>query len=321
MMHRRTLLLFVTVARCIPAAQEFNGSAERPQSIAEQLERSRLSPDQKDRVAKLVELRDYKAAETILVQAIEANPQDAGLLTLAARIFLLDKNPLNAAIAFKKAAKLGPLSPADRFSLAIAYIGIRKGSWARPELERLAEADPKDPLYQYWLARVDYDQHLYDSAVQRLRGVTKSHPDFTRAWDNLGLSLEGTGQLSEAAISYRHALRLNREQTPHSPWPPLNLGTLLTRTGELHEAEELLREAVQYDQNVAEAHHRLGVNLHKQNRKQDAIVELRRAIELDPSATEPLYALGQIYREQGNTAAAAEAFQRFKALKRAKRGM
>ncbi len=255
------------------------------------------------------------------MQAIELNPSAADLLSVAARIFLLDRNPMNAAIALKKAEKLRPLQSAERFSLALAYIGVGKGAWAKPELEHLADADPKNVLYPYWLARIDYDQHMYTAAVQRLQAVTAANSDFWRAWDNLGLSLVGSGQLSEAITSYRTAVRLNRNQAVRSPWPALNLGTLLTRTGALIEAEELLREALQYDQNLAVAHGRLGVNLRKQGKIESAVVEFRRATELDPSATEPLYSLGQIYREQGQTKAAAEAFEKFRILKSSKRGM
>lgn len=294
---------------------------ERPTPILEQVEQSPLPAASKQQVRSAIEGKDYKTAETILVRAIEENPKAPELLTLAARVFVMDKNPANAAIAFKKAERLRPLSPADRFLLAMAYIGMGRSTWARPELRKLAEVDPANPVYPYWLARLDYDDHQYGEAVRRLRAVTASNPGFLKAWDNLGLSLEGTGELKDAVASYREAVRLNARQKNPSPWPPLNLGTLLTRMGELKEAEALLREAVGYDARLAEAHYRLGVNLHKQAQDEAAVAQLRQAVELDPSAPEPLYTLGQLYRERGDAVAAAEAFDRFKAVKKARRGI
>jgi tetratricopeptide (TPR) repeat protein len=289
-------------------------------TIAERLNQAPLAAEQKAQVRKALESRDYKAAETILVRAIDANPKSADLLVLAARVFFVDNNPANTAIALKKAEKIRPLNPDEKFTLSMAYIGIGKGAWARPELDRLAAADPRNTLYPYWLARIDYDEHMYDAAIARLEVVTKSSPTFFRGWDNLGLAYEGIGKLEAAVASYKEAVRLNRDQSPHSVWPPLNLGSLLTKMGDLKAAEELLREAVGYDPKLGEAHYRLGSNLHKQGREDDAVTELRRAAELDPSATEPLYLLGQIYRVQGKPAEADQVFERFKELKKKRRG-
>ncbi len=285
--------------------------------IGEALERTPLTIETRAKVSRALETKDYRTAETILVKAIDADPKSPDVLTLAASVFFLDKNPMNTAVALKKAEKLRPLAEQERFLLAMAYVGMGRGAWARPELEKL----PKKPRYEYWLARIDYDDHKYHEAVARLRSVTAAEPSFMRAWDNLGLSLEGTGQLDEAAASYREAIRLNRTGENPSAWPPLNLATLLTRKGELKEAEELIEEALRYDPNLAEAHYRLGVNLRRQGRTEPAIAELRRASELNPGAAEPLYALGQILHEQGDDAAATQAFNRFRELKKKQRGM
>lgn len=302
---------------CLAAAVAGQPAVE---TMAERVNRAPLPAEQKEKVRKALETRDYRTAETILVKAIGDNPNSADLLVLAARVFFVDNNPANTAIALKKAEKIRPLDQDERFTLSMAYIGVGKGAWARPELDRLAAADPQNTLYPYWLARIDYDEHLYDAAIARLQFVTKSNPGFVRGWDNLGLSLEGIGKLEQAVASYKEAVRLNRDQTPRSAWPPLNMGALLTKMGDLKTAEELLREAVGYDPKIGEAHYRLGLNLHKQNREDEAAGELRRATELDPSATEPLYVLGQIYRSQGNSAAADQAFERFKELKKKRRG-
>jgi tetratricopeptide (TPR) repeat protein len=272
-----------------------------------------------ERLRRALESRDYIGAETLLVHAIEAHPDSPELLAFAARVFLLGKDPMNAAIAFKKAERIRPLDSPDRFSLAMAYLGIGKGAWARPELEKLAAADPGNTTYMYWIARIDYDEHKYDEAVRRLREVTRVQPGFMKAWDNLALSLEGAGALNEAVASYRQAVRLNREGTSHSPWPPLNLGTLLTRMDSLEDGETLIREAIGYDPGLAEAHFRLGTSLHKQKKNDAAIAELKRAAELDAANPQPFYILGQIYLERGDKASSTAALERFKELKKRQR--
>jgi tetratricopeptide (TPR) repeat protein len=287
--------------------------AQEPE-ILERLRQTAIPAEQKDRVRAALEAKDYKTAESILVGIINSDAKTADVLTLTARVFFLDKDLMNTAIAMKKADKIRPLMAADRFTLAMAYIGMKKGAWARPELERLLTIDKKNWLYTYWLGRLEYDDGKYDRAITRLRSVTVENPTYMRAWDNLGLALEGSGDLEGALASYRQAVKLNREQTLHAAWPHLNLGSLLSKMGQLKEAEEQLREAVGNDERLAEARHQLGVLLHKGGRDDEAIVELKRATELNPQLAGPVYVLGQIYRARGNTKAADEAFARFKAL-------
>ena len=314
------LLAFGSTAVFAQPVKDIPVAGERAVPILEQLKSSPLAAAEKDKALKAYAAHDVATVEKILVQAIEADPKSSDLVLLAARLFFLDRNPENAAIAFKKAEKIKPLTTPDRFTLAMAYIGIGKGEWARPELTRLATETPQSALYPYWLARIDYDQRNYAAASERLRGVLKTNPNFTKAWDVLGLSLEGDGKLEEAITSYTEAVRLNREQKPQSAWPPLNLGTLLTKMDRLKEGEVLLREAVGFEVKLAEARYRLGVNLHKQSKDDEAVVEFKRAMELNPAAPESLYILSQIYRSRGDTKAADDALAQFKDLKKVKRG-
>jgi tetratricopeptide (TPR) repeat protein len=317
----RVFAMILLVTGPAAAQQEFVVGPDAAAAIAEYLDKTPLSGEQKQKIREAVTARQYRSAEEILVNAIDGGANSPDLLIAAARVFLLDKNPTNAAIAFKKAEKLRPLSPPERFQLAMAYIAIGRGKWARPELNRLAEGDPKNLIYSYWLGRLDYDDHEYEWAVRHFRAVTAGNPQYMRAWDNLGLSLEGTGHLDDAVASYKEAVRLNRKHAPPSPWPPLNLGTLLTKMDKLKESEEYLREALQYDEKLGQAYYRLGVNLHRQDRDGEALPALQRATELDPDDPEPLYALGQIYRNRGDMDSAGKVFAKFRELKKKQRGM
>jgi tetratricopeptide (TPR) repeat protein len=319
-MNGRFALLICMAAGLGCGQQELPVGTEGTGTIFEKLQKAPLAGEQKQRVRQAIEARDYRTAEVILVHAIDANPKSPELLILSAGVFLLDKNPLNAAIALKKAERMQQLAAADRFSLAMAYIAMSKREWARNELNRLAAAEPGNSLYPYWLARLDYDDQQFESAVRRLRNVTSASPAFTKAWDNLGLSLEGIGELDQAVASYREAVRLNRNGSAPSPWPPLNLGTLLMKMGELKGAEECLRDAVRYDPKLSKAHYRLGMNLHQQRRDTEAIPELRQAADLDPSDPEPWYTLGRIYESRSESSFAADAFRRFETLKKNRRG-
>jgi Flp pilus assembly protein TadD len=266
-----------------------------------------------------LQARDYVRAEKVLVKAIDRNPKAASLLTLAGSIFFLDGQYMNAAIAIKKAEKLAPVDNATRFTLAMAYVRLNRRDWARPELAKLAQADSRNALYPYWQARLDYDDQLFAAAVEKLQKAIELNPDYMKAYDNLGLSLEAMGKLEEAVRAYEKANELNSRQKPGSPWPPLNLGILLTRMGRYDEAERYLRESAGYDGRFSQPHYRLGIVFEKRGKPAEAVEELKRSTALDPSYAEPWYALGRMYQRLGDGKSASEALSEFQKLKKKQR--
>ena len=291
----------------------------RPMPTLEQ-EISAIPPPWKVRPAaseidKALAARDYERAERLLADAIARQPESRQLLTQIANVFMLDRKPLNAAIALKKAEALGPLDNPARLQLALAYIAMKRGEWARPELERLSRAETANVIYPYWLARLDYDAGQYAAAIRRLQDVVVQAPAFTRAHDNLGLCYEALNQIDDAVPHFREAVRLNRlDDKARSAWPALNLGILLRTRGELEEAETLFREALTYDRHFAPAYYQLGAVLEQEGRMDDAVKALREAVSADPRYPEPYYALSRVYRRQSRTADADAAMTTFKRL-------
>ena len=271
-------------------------------------------------IDKALAARDYERAERLLANAIARQPSSRQLLIQIAGVFMTDRKPLNAAIALKKADAISPLENDARLQLALAYIAMRRGEWARPELERLAVAEPASVIYRYWLARLDYDAAQYAVAIRRLQDVVAQAPTFTRAHDNLGLCYEALNQSDEAIPHYREAVRLNRvDDKARSGWPPLNLGILLRSRGELEEAEAMFREALTYDQHFAPGYYQLGALLEQRGRVDEAVKALRQATSADSAYPEPYYALSRIYRRQGHIAEADAAMATFERLHDARR--
>lgn len=254
---------------------------------------------------------DWPRAEQLLAEAIERSPRSAALLKQIAGVFLVDRRPLNAAIALKKAEALAPLDPESRLRLVLAYVAMGQREWARPELERLVAAAPETAIYHYWLGRLDYDAGQYAAAVGHLQAAASRDPSFPRTFDNLGLCYEALNQIDAAITQYREAVRLNRLAPDPSPWPAINLGSALARGGAYEEAEALLREAVRIDPAAAPAQYHLGTVLEQTNRPDEAIQALRAAADADPAYADPLYALARIYRRQGRTADADAALAAF----------
>jgi tetratricopeptide (TPR) repeat protein len=230
-------------------------------------------------------------------------------------ILFLDGQYLNSAIAWKKAEAIASLDDQSRFSLAMAYLRLNRPDWGRDELQRLSQGDPQNPLYLYWLAKLDYDARAYTAAISRLRRVIELDPNMMRAYNNLGLCYDSLGRFDEAIRSFTRAIELNRRQEQPSAWPALNLAASLISLNRLDEAVARLHEALSYNPKFPQAHYQLGLVLEKERKFEEAIAPLQRAIELDPLYPEPHYTLGRIYQRQGKREEAQEQIEKFKQLR------
>ena len=278
-----------------------------------------LEPSRSAELEGALNRRDYKRAETILVEETQRDPtsaRTAKLYTLLGHILFLDGQYLNSAIAWKKAEAIASLDDQSRFSLAMAYLRLNRRDWARDELQRLSQGNPQNPLYLYWLAKLDYDARAYTPAISRLRRVIELDPNMMRAYNNLGLCFDALGQFDEAIQSFSRAIELNRRQEQPSPWPPLNVAASLISLNRLDEAVARLHEALTYNPRFPQAHYQLGLVLEKEGKFNEAIVPLQQAIELDPLYPEPHYTLGRIYQRQGKREEAQEQIEKFKKLRK-----
>src|SRR6266849_1908590 len=181
--------------------------------------------------------RDYTAAEDLLAKEATKNPKSRPLLLVLADVLFLDGKQLNSALVLKKAELLGPLDERSRFLLALSYIAISRKNLAIPELEKLAQLNPSNAVYPYWLSRLAYRKTDLQLAFGYAEKAVRLDPAFMKAYDQLGLCYSGLNQIEEAIRAYKEAIRLNQQQALHWPWPSMNLGTLLLRLNRLDEAE------------------------------------------------------------------------------------
>jgi len=289
-------------------------------NLSRQLSNLQLDPERLGNLERAIRAREYKTAEKILVEEAERDqesPRSAKLLAIAGGIFFLDGQYLEAAIAWKRAEAIVPLDDRNRFTLAMAYVKLNRRDRARAELERLAGAQPQNPLFLYWLGRLEYDARNYASAITRLQKVTELDPKMMRAYDTLGLCFDYLGKFDEAVKNYNRAIELNRLQSKRSPWPHVDLAISLIALNRLPEAEKNLREAVSYDPQLPQAHYQLGRVLEMQGGYQGAVESLKLAVTLAPDYPEPHYLLGKIYHRLGNEPLSRSEIGRFQELRKA----
>ena len=170
------------------------------------------------------------------------------------------------------------------------------------------------------MGRIDYRDMQLKSAVANFHKALQLDPHFMRAYENLGLCYEAFGQNDEAILIYQKAIELNRQQPKPSPWPPLNLGTLLIKLARYPDAQTSLQESLRYDPRFPRAHYQMGLLLEKEKKDQEALRELNLATEFDPTFPEPYYTLGDVYQRLGEKQKADAAWATFRKLKEEKKG-
>jgi tetratricopeptide (TPR) repeat protein len=259
--------------------------------------------------------RDYTAAENILAREAANNPKSQSLLLVLADVLFLDGKQLNCALVLKKAERIGPLEERSRFLLALSYIAISRKNLAIPELEKLAQTNPSNAVYPYWLSRLAYRKTDMQLAFKYAQKAVRLDPAFMKAYDQLGLCYAGLNQTDEAIQAYKEAIRLNQQQALRWPWPSMNLGTLLLRLERLDEAEARLRDSIGIDPQFPVAHLRLGQVLEKKEQYEEAIAQLEQAAKLDPTYPEPHYALARIYRKRRDSKTAEKELSLFQDLR------
>jgi Flp pilus assembly protein TadD len=293
---------------------------EHPSERVGDLSELELDPAHRLELEDAMKLRDFRRAEKILVEESEHDPKSlrsAKLLAMAGGVFFLDGQYLESVIAWQRAEAISPLDHRSRFTMAMAYVRLNRRDWARAELEKLRTAQPQNPLYLYWLARLDYDAQNYTTAVARLKKAIALDPKMMRAYDSLGLCYEYLGQSDEAIKSYNRAVELNRQQPKPSPWPHVDLAVTLISVNQLAEAEKSVRDALGYDPRLPQAHYQLGRVLEMRGDYQAAVEALRQAATLDPAYPEPHLLLGRICHRLGESKQGEAEIEQYQRLKKA----
>lgn len=315
-MYFRCLLGFLLVVVLTPRAGS-QVTTDEPSLVVSPIASLGLTPAQASQLTKAIDGRDYPTAEKLLLDEIESDshsPRAAHLLAFAGRVYFLNLDYLNAAIAWKKSDAIVALEPPLQFSLAMAYIRLGHPKWARKILESLNTEGPREALYPYWLGRLDYDAQHYREAIAHFQEALARDSGMTRAYDNLGLCHFRLNENTGAVEDYKRAIDLDRRSPHPSPWPYLNLAITLQFLNRLNEAEANLHEAIRLDPQLAAAHFQLGGVLEDLGRVEEAVPEYRESAQLDPKYAEPHFALARILHKSGQESAAQEEVQTYRKL-------
>jgi len=157
------------------------------------------------------------------------------------------------------------------------------------EAENLRTQQAISPLaYEYYLRGVDlYSRGDFAMAIKMLEKSAELYPEYALTWAHLGRSYTagasfnfgGAELYDKAKAAYERALHLQ----PQLASAQIYMANLLTDTGNTEKAASLLRETLQTNPKLAEAHWELGYSYRHGGMLAESVEECKRARELDPS--------------------------------------
>jgi len=136
-------------------------------------------------------------------------------------------------------------------------------------------------------------------------------PDSPLARNQLGIALEGAGDLAGATAHYQRAL----EKWSTRPGLHGNLGRVLAAQGRLPEAAAHFREAIRLWPGFVDAYVSLGVVLAAQGEVEKAIEQYQAALRVDPDSPTGHYYFGLALEQAGRRAEAGGRYRRALELK------
>ncbi|MDE0105677.1 MAG: tetratricopeptide repeat protein [Bryobacterales bacterium] len=206
-----------------------------------------------------------------LQAAVENEPYDESLHYDLGYFHLRQQDFEAATRAFEEGRKYFDKSPALEIGLGIAAYGKREFHEAVSRFLRAAELAPQLEQPHAFLGRLlQHAASRIDHITERMRVFHTEHSK-----NHFGPFLYGQALLAQ-------------------------LGTRRDEVA-LARIEDLLRESIEREDEFWEAHYELGVLLEKRRDFAQAEEHLRRAADLNPSASKPHYRLARVYQRLGKT--------------------
>ena len=217
---------------------------------------------------------------------------------------------------FTEGAKNQVPSAFDLKVVSLDYILLKDYPDADKWLTSSLQKNPADSESWYYLGRTKYNENRFAEAISAFQQYMKLDPQSVKGKDNLGLSYQGLGRTADAANAYRDAIAMQEHTLGQDPGPFINLGALLLDQNRPQDAIQYLLRAVAISPHETRAHEQLGKSYERLVQLPKAQSEYEKAVELAPQNSRLHYMLGHIYQKQGMTEKAKLEFDRSEALKK-----
>jgi Tfp pilus assembly protein PilF len=196
----------------------------------------------------------------------------------------------------------------ERYQLAQSYLGGDSYSLAEQEVRKALALVPDEPRYFELLALIYQAQGRLHPAEEAYRLALQQAEVPPSVLVNYATLLLLSERVDEAISFLQRALKdptYDRPALAHT-----NLGLAYFKKGLLNQAMAQLRQALEYRPELPEAHYNLGLLYVRLQEPEKAIREFREAIRFRPTYVEAHASLGRVLLQTGRPEEARRAFER-----------
>jgi len=257
---------------------------------------------------------DSKQGTERLMQAAANNAATAvfiaGECSTRAAAFA-DQDEVDRAVDFYEAAlQISPTDLWPQVHLGEVYESQGRNDAAREAYKKVLLQKPESPVSAQKLQNLLVHMQTPPEAIlAEWQNLADAHPEAAVPTYYLGMALESLGQLDDARDTYRRALNHN----PEAEQAAYQLAMLEVRTGNMGEGLAAMRDiAKKHPDQVSGISNGLGEiakTFIEQKKMEEAILLYNTALELSPTDLWPQVRLGEIHEAQGHREEALNAYR------------
>jgi len=156
-----------------------------------------------------------------------------------------------------------------------------------------------------------YEAEDFKEDIKHYMRAIKIKPNFSKAYNNLGIAYQRRRLFDKAMESYEKAIRFDPKLAPAYG----NLGNSLYILGDYDEAIKYFKKAITLKGNNPYTRYDLALAYYYNKKPEKALPELKKAIRLEREYAEAYNLLGLVYQAMGNDESAIIAFKKALELK------
>jgi len=200
-------------------------------------------------------VREGKLDEALPVihRFLEKRPNSPEGHAVLGFILFKQSQPAEALREYGEAAKLRPPSAFESKIMGLSAAMLNDYANADRWLSRSFQLDPHDLETCNDLGQAKFLREKYSESADVFRECLKLDAKNVYAENGLGSAYERLGRWDDAAVAYRNILAWQSSKTPPDPTPYWNLGRVLQQQNKPQEAVQYLTRAVELAPDQAEA--------------------------------------------------------------------
>uniref|UniRef100_A0A8C7XSB5 dolichyl-phosphate-mannose--protein mannosyltransferase n=1 Tax=Oryzias sinensis TaxID=183150 RepID=A0A8C7XSB5_9TELE len=222
--------------------------------------------------------QQWRSEQSLFTSALSVCPLNAKVHYNVGKN-LADRGNTTAAVRYYREAVRSDFAAAW-MNLGIVQNSLQKFEEAEQSYLNAIRFRRKYPDCYYNLGRLYADQNRHVDALNAWRNATVLKPDHSLAWNNMVILLDNLGNLAQAELIGREALRI----VPNDHTIMFSLANVLGKLEKYKESESFFLHALQINPNAASCHGNLAVLYHRWGKLELAKKHYELSLKLDPEA-------------------------------------